>query len=238
MDIDKIFSKAPTSFFHFLSKQEKEYFLNRMEMRTYKKGDYICRTGETPAGLFCMMSGKAKIFRVGPGGREHIFRLVKPTELIGYAALFAEQVYGASASAIEDSSAAFIERETFFKALHNRNELYLAILKSLATELGFLYFRTMTLTQKQMPGRLSETLLFLRDNYGFESDGVTLKVRISREEIANMSNMSTSNAIRTLSSFARKKLIGVEGKNIQLLDIEHLEEISKEDRRKPARKNT
>jgi len=228
MDIDKIFSRDPASFFHVLTQQEREVLLDRLEVRTYRKGDYICQTGENPAGLFCLISGKAKIFREGPGGRDHIFKFVKPTDLIGYAALFAEQVYGASASVIEDSVAVFIDRDTFFTMLHNNNQLYPIILKSLATELGFSYFRTMTLTQKQLPGRLAETLLFLRDNYGFESDNVSLKVRISREDIANMSNMNTSNAIRTLSSFARKKLIGIEGKQIKLLDITKLEEISRE----------
>jgi CRP-like cAMP-binding protein len=124
--------------------------------------------------------------------------------------------------AIEDSEVMSLDRETLFSLLRANSELCILFIQSLAAELGFSYFRTVTLTQKQIPGRLAETLLFLRDTYGFENDGVSLKVCLSREDIANLSNMSTSNAIRTLSSFAAKKLIGIEGKKIKLLDIEGL----------------
>ena len=108
------------------------------------------------------------------------------------------------------------------------SQLCQLIIKSLAAELGFSYFRTVTLTQKQIPGRLAESLLFLKDTYGFERDGMTLKVCLSREDIAKLSNMSTSNAIRTLSYFANNGLIGIEGKKIKLIDMPGLEEMSDE----------
>jgi CRP-like cAMP-binding protein len=68
--------------------------------------------------------------------------------------------------------------------------------------------------------------LFLRDTYGFEEDNTTLKVYLSREDLANLSNMTTSNAIRTLSAFAQEKVIGLDGRKIKILDINSLEHIS------------
>ena len=227
-DINKIIFDDPSSIFHILTESEKQLFCSHMEVKHYRKGEYICRTGEVPKGLLCLINGTAKIFRIGAGGRKHIFRIVKPNELIGYIALFADMIYGASARAIENSAAVIINRETMFSLLRSNSELSLRFIKSLSTELGFSYFRTMTLTQKQMPARLAESLLFLRDNYGFEDDNVTLKVCLSREDLASISNMTTSNAIRTLSSFARKNLISTKGKRIKLIDISGLEEISGE----------
>jgi len=228
VDIDKILFDDPSSVFHVLTESERQLFRDRMEVKKYRKGESICRTGDVPAGLLCLISGVAKIFREGAGGREHIFRMTQPNGLIGYLALFADQIYGASAKAIEDSMAVIIDRETLYSLLHTNNELCILFIKSLSTELSFSYFRTMTLTQKQMPARLAETLIFLRDTYGFESDDATLTVRFTREDLANLSNMSTSNAIRTLSSFAEKKMISLNGKRIKLLDIAGLEEISGE----------
>jgi CRP-like cAMP-binding protein len=74
---------------------------------------------------------------------------------------------------------------------------------------------------------LAEALLFLRDSYGLEEDDCTLSIYLSREDLANMSNMTTSNAIRTLSTFANEKLIAIDGRKIKLINIEELEDISK-----------
>ena len=92
--------------------------------------------------------------------------------------------------------------------------------------MGFSNNRTVTLTQKHIRGRLAESLVFLRDTYGYEDDGATLKVYLSREDIANLSNMTTSNAIRTLSSFASENVIALDGRKVKILDTIKLERIS------------
>ena len=100
------------------------------------------------------------------------------------------------------------------------------IIKSFASELGFARFRTVTLTQKHIRGRLAESLMLLREIYGYEADGATLNVSISREDLANFSNMTTSNAIRTLSSFVAENVIEVDGRSIRILEEEKLQRIS------------
>ena len=83
-----------------------------------------------------------------------------------------------------------------------------------------------TLTQKHIRGRLAESLLFLLDTYGTEEDNITIKVYLSREDVANLSNMTTSNAIRTLSAFAAENVIGISGRKIKILDLKKLDKIS------------
>jgi CRP-like cAMP-binding protein len=99
-------------------------------------------------------------------------------------------------------------------------------MKTFADELGFSNNRTVSLTQKHIRGRLAESLLVLRDTYGFENDGKTIRVYLSREDIANLSNMTTSNAIRTLSILASEEIISLEGRKIMILDSYKLEKIS------------
>lgn len=80
-------------------------------------------------------------------------------------------------------------------------------------DLGMSDTRTVNLTQKHIRGRLAESLLMLKDNYGMEEDGITLSIYMAREDLANLSNMTTSNAIRTLSCFAdEKSLLSMVGK--------------------------
>jgi CRP-like cAMP-binding protein len=74
---------------------------------------------------------------------------------------------------------------------------------------------------------LAETLITLRKTYGFDGDGVTIAMYMAREDLANMSNMTTSNAIRTLSQFASEGLISLDGRKIKLLDENELTRISR-----------
>ena len=69
--------------------------------------------------------------------------------------------------------------------------------------------------------------ILLMDNYGFEDDGQTLKIFMAREDLANLSNMTTSNAIRTLSAFCQEHIITVDGRRIKIIDQEALRNISK-----------
>ena len=98
--------------------------------------------------------------------------------------------------------------------------------KALAVDLGVADRRMVSLTQKHVRGRLADTLLELIDTYGFEAGGDTLDLKLSREDLADLSNMTTSNAIRTLSSFVEEGLIEVQGRTIRFLNIGEIRRIS------------
>lgn len=214
------------SVFNVLTPAEKELLRKNYTCQDYKKGEIIFKEGDKPSGLICLSEGKVKVFKEGVGGREQIVRMAKPVGFIGYRALFAEENHTATAVAIEDSIICVINRETIYKLLRLNSDLCLSIIKAFATELGLSNNRTVTLTQKHIRGRLAESLIFLKDTYGFEDDNGTIKIYLSREDIANLSNMTTSNAIRTLSTFASEGVIGVDGRKIKILDLGKLEKIS------------
>lgn len=214
------------SIFYGLAQKEKEKLSEKHICRHFLKGEIIYREGEKPDGLICLSAGKVKIYKEGIGGREQIVRMARPIGFIGYRALFAEENYMATALALEDSTICIIKKEALFEVLKTNSELSFSIIKSFATELGFSNSRTVTLTQKHIRGRLAESLIFLKDTYGLEPDNKTIKVYLSREDLANLSNMTTSNAIRTLSNFATEKVIELDGRKIKILEPEELERIS------------
>lgn len=214
------------SIFYSLAPKEKEALSKAFTSHFYKKGEIIYKEGDKPNGLICLIKGKVKVFKEGIGGREQIVRMARPIGYIGFRALFANQKYAASAVAIEDATVCVFEKLTLFKTIKANGDLSLRFLKLLASELGFSNSRTVTLTQKHIRGRLAESLLFLKDTYGYEEDFCTLKVYLSREDIANLSNMTTSNAIRTLSTFSNEKVIAIDGRRIKILDLAKLERIS------------
>lgn len=214
------------SLFKSLSPEDKKILKDATKSHDFKKGKLIFKEGEKPIGLYGLTEGKVKIFKEGVGGREQIIRLAKPMGFIGYRALFADQNYAASALAIDDSQVCVIEKTALLKILKSNAPVAMAIMKMMAAELGLSNDRTVTLTQKHIRGRLAESLLFLKDTYGYESDGSTIKVYLSREDVANLSNMTTSNAIRTLSAFANENVIALDGRKISILDEVELKHIS------------
>ena len=216
----------PNSVFAGLSISEREEVFKNHNCAFFKKGELIYKEGDKPSGLLCLSKGKVKIFKEGIGGREQIVRMAKPIGFIGYRALFAEENYIASAMALEDASVCIIDKDKLFQIIKTSPSFAMTIIKSFATELGFSNNRTVTLTQKHIRGRLAEALLFLVDTYGFEDDGITIKVYLPREDLANISNMTTSNAIRTLSLFANENVIELDGRKIKVLEHQSLKHIS------------
>ncbi len=217
----------PKSLFSVLTTEEKDVLLKNTTFTNYRRNEYIFKEGEKPSGFMMLVTGKVKIFKEGVGGREQIIRLSKPMGIIGYRALFSDEKHIASAVTLEDSVISNTTLDFIIGRALKNSDFSLRIIRKLARELGFSNSRTVTLTQKHIRGRLAESLILLADKYGFEHDGTTLKVYLSREDIANLSNMTTSNAIRTLSTFANEKLITIDGRKIKILDLYKLDRISK-----------
>lgn len=217
---------SPHSLLSELEEQAKRKITDSTVCISYKKGELIYQEGDMPGGLLCLIEGKVKIYKEGIGGRIQIVRMAKPVGFIGYRGFFAEEIHIASAEAIEDSILCRIKTEVIFSIVRNTPELAISIIRALATDLGFSHRRTVTLTQKHIRGRLAEALLVLKDTYGYESDDHTLKVCLTREDLANLSNMTTANAIRTLSNFASEGVVELIGKKIKITNKERLEEIN------------
>ncbi len=218
--------KQNNPIFSDLSDKDKEIISNHHVCKKYKKGEIIFEEGNTPHALTCLIEGKVKIFKAGVGGREQIIRLAKPGGFIGYRALFAKERYCSSAIAIEDSIVCSIEKTALYNIMRENPEICFKMMQLLASELGFSNTRTVNLTQKHIRGRLAEALLFLIETYGFETDNATIKAYLPREDIANLSNMTTSNAIRTLGTFVDEHIITLEGRRIKVVNLLKLKRIS------------
>ena len=210
-----------------LNDEQREFLANHFTLQNYKKNEVIHCEGETPTYLMCLLSGKVKIYKDGVGGRSQIIRMIKPVEYFGYRPYFAKTDYVTAASAFEPSLVCQIPMTALMTLLTQNNDLAMFFIKQLSVDLGIADERTVNLTQKHIRGRLAESLLFLKESYGLEEDGSTLSIYLSREDLANLSNMTTSNAIRTLSQFATERLITIDGRKIKIIDEEKLKKISK-----------
>lgn len=210
----------------FLTEPQQKAMIENAITLTCDKGDYIYHDEEESVYLYCMIRGHAKLEKLGIGGRNQIMRMFQPGDIFGYRSFFASQEHTTEAIAIENSLVACIPM-TFIERLCLANpNLTMYFLRNLAVDLGKSDLRTLELTQKHIRGRLAGSLIFLIDKYGMEADGKTLNICLSREDLASLSNMTTSNAIRTLASFADEEIISVDGRKIKVLDASKLKHVN------------
>ncbi len=211
-----------SSIWDVLTADEKMYLDSEVEVAHYKKNEIIHHEGDLPTHMMILISGKVRIYKEGVGQQKQIIRMLKPYDFFGYRAVVAGDGYNSCASAFEDSIIYKISREVFLKIIQQNNRFCFQMMVEMARDLALSEIRTINLTQKHIRGRLAESLLSLRKQYGFDDDGATIAMYMSREDLANLSNMTTSNAIRTLSQFAADGMIALDGKKIRILDEEGL----------------
>lgn len=210
-----------------LTEEQQQLLISNFTVQTFKKNEVIYTEGERPLHLMCLLQGKVKIYKDGVGGRSQIIRVISSVGYFGYRAFLANEDYLTAAAAFESSVICFVPMTIIEKLLNENGALAMLFIRYLSIDLGVADERTVSLTQKHIRGRLAESLLFLKDAYGVEEDGFTLSIYLSREDLASLSNMTTSNAIRTLSNFANEHIIAIDGRKIKVIDEEKLKKISK-----------
>ena len=225
--IEKVINEDLSAIWTVLDNDERRLIVDNFQIHNFKKNQIIYTQGEEAEHLWTLIKGKVKIFKDGIGGRQQIIRLMRPVQYFGYRASLAGEPYVTTAIAFEEAFVCAIPMVVVRDAMAHNVALCQFFIRELATDLGIADSRIVGLTQKHIRGRLAESLLFLKDTYGLERDGQTIDIHLSREDLAGLSNMTTSNAIRTLSNFASEGIVSLEGRSIRIIDEEKLRRISR-----------
>ena len=197
-----------------------------MFVRKYPKGSIIYHENDTPVYLYYLLKGKVKIYKEGVGGRPQIVHMPPLKGFFGYRAGLAGSDYILECAVLEECTLCHIPLSIVKRLIRENHQVAILFIRELSRLLGDAAEQTVSLTQKHLRGRLAECLLNLKDKYGTEENEKTLAITASREDLANLSNMTTSNAIRTLSSFANEGLVALDGRRISILDERQLQQIA------------
>lgn len=219
------FSTSLKEVWRLLTDKEREVIRSNAVIQHYKKNQRIYREGEEPKQLMCLLKGKVKIFKEGFGRRIQIIRVIRPIQYFAYRAYFARERYLTNAAAFEPSIVCLIPMKVVREIMKYNYNVCKFFIRQLSVDLGIADERAVNLTQKHIRGRLAEALVFLIDSYGLENDNA-INIYLARGDLASLSNMTTPNAIRTLSTFVAEKVIALDGRKIKVLDEEKLRKIS------------
>lgn len=210
-----------------LSFEEKEYLDRNVEICNFRKNEIIHHEGDVPTHMMMLVSGKLRVYKEGVGNKMQIIRMLKPYDFFAYRAMIADEGYNTSVSAFEPSVVYKVRKDAFMRLIQQNSHFCYLFMIEMAKDLGRSDAQMVNLTQKHIRGRLADALLTLKQNYGVDEDGATLSMYMAREDLANLSNMTTANAIRTLSDFQKEGLISIDGRKIKILDEKSLLHTSK-----------
>ncbi|MDE6311997.1 MAG: Crp/Fnr family transcriptional regulator [Muribaculaceae bacterium] len=225
--LEKVINEDMAEIWSILSPEEKRVITDNLTFHSFKNNQLIYAEGDEPEFLWCLFKGKVKKTKKGVGDRVQILRLIRPVQYFGYRAYFAEETYVSSASAFEPSILGALPLHIVKDIIQKNINLAWFFIRELSHNLGGSDTKIVNLTQKHIRGRLAEALMVLLDSYGYEDDGATLNIYMSREDLANLSNMTTANAIRTLSAFVAEHILLVDGRRIKIINEAALRKVSK-----------
>lgn len=207
-----------------LNKDEVVKLANSKTTYKIKKGEAIFEEGEVTNGVFCIKDGVGKLSKLSANGKDQIVKLVQSGELLGQRSMISNEPANLSAKAVADMEVCFIPKTEILHFFNNNNQFSMKLMQSVCEDLKESENHKIALVQKTVKQRLAETLLQLHDAFG-ENEDKTLKVQLTREELAGIIGTATESCIRLLSDFNKLDLIELVGKKIMLKNIKALKKM-------------
>lgn len=208
-------SRGNSLFAHFACEEVTD--LNSQKTCSYyKKNQGLFLEGSFPRGVYCLNTGKVKIYSRGEEGKEQIIHIAGEGEIIGFRAMFSGEPYSVSAETLEECNICFIGKDEFLGMIDTNTTLRNGIMKELSKELSDRAKFITNMAQKSVRERLAFSLLILAEIYKEEP------INLTREDMANFVGTATETLIRLLKDFKTEGLIEVKTRKLTLLDREKL----------------
>ncbi len=214
--------------FSSLKALTKDELLRMAECKTsytIKKGESIFEEGDMTNGIFCIKDGVCKMTKLSTNGKDQIVKLVKSGELLGQRSMISEEPANLSAVALEDMEVCFVPKSEILKFFNQNNQFSMNIMKTICGDLKEADDHMVSMAQKSVKERLAETLIYLEETFGNNEDG-SLRIQLSREELAGIIGTATESCIRLLSELNKQELISISGKKIAIKNKNQLRKIA------------
>lgn len=221
MDITSVIASIPL--FEGLSPGQCAALGTIAVRKYYSRGEYFFSEGDNATGFYIILSGKVKIFKLSPDGKEQIFHILEDHEPFGEAAVFAGSHYPASAQALSETPVIFFPTQQFINLTSREPTLALSMLSLLSLRLRKLTTLVENLSLREVPGRLSAYLLLLN-----ESNGSTpiIELSVSKNQMASLLGTIPETLSRILKRMNDDKLIKSDARSITILDKAGLIELA------------
>lgn len=211
------------SIFCHLSDKNLENLDQHKITKHFPRGQSLFQEGSQAPGLYCIRTGKVKLFKTGSQGKEIILGIVKSGDVLGFRSVLMNEPYSRNAEVLEDAQICFIEKDFFTKLIQKSPDLAFDVIREMGQELEATEGRISDFLNTDVRTRFIRLLLMLQKSYGVkDTSGTLLNIRLTRQEMGEMVGAAPETIIRILSDLESEELISMDGKKIKIRNTDGL----------------
>lgn len=198
-----------------LSTEIKWQFESQSKSIELKRGEFVYRQGDFPAGIYFVKQGLVGLMLVGQAsGKEHLLRFFRQGQFFGHRALFSNEGYHGTSVAIEPTVLKLVPKEIIMMAIEKQPTLLREVVNVLSKELRRCETHQVMILENQILVRTAQAVVYLKDLHPDHN--------WTRQEIANFCASTVSTVIKALSELEELNLIKQDGRSIQVLNRDGL----------------
>src|ERR1035437_4288618 len=210
--------------FQMLLPEEAEVVRSSKTQVLFRKDDNLTKQGAFASYILFIIDGFAKQYLEGDGIKNYNLRIIKPGEFVGLSVVFSESTFNYSSVALTDCHVFLIVKQAISKVIKQNGMFGFNIIKRYCEQNTNLINTVRNLMYKQMNGRMADTLLYIDS---LKNEKPEIFQLLSRKDLADFAGISTESAVKLLKTFEKDGLIKLKEKDIQIINLNELLEISR-----------
>ena len=218
---DDALSEAPL--FDALSEEDARALRAMVLVVKLDRGERLFAEGADGDKLYIIITGKIKLTKAAPDGRENLLSVHGPGEMFGELSLFDPVPRTASATAVTDAELTGLTHDDVRAWLSTRPEVAIHLLRALAQRLRRINDVKADLVFTDVPGRVAKALLDLAERFGVpNSEGIQVNHDLTQEELAQLVGASRETVNKALADFAARGWVQLAAKSVLVVDADRL----------------
>ncbi len=196
-------------------------------LKNYKKEEYVFHEGDEFKGIFIVLKGLVKIFKISPQGKEYILHLLTKPHIFGDVPLFTGGDCPASVQVMEDATLLFIPKNEFLQFLENNPKLSIKLMTGFAKRLKSITVKAEDLSLKEVINRLADYILKgIKSNGSYNLPEPYFKIPLSNPTLAAYLGTIPETISRAIKKLKDNKIIKVHGRTIFVKDFKELKKLA------------
>ena len=220
-DVDDVLRETPL--FEALSEADFAALRGDVGEVQLDRGQRLFAEGDAGDKLYIILTGKIKLTKAAPDGRENLLSVHGPGEMFGELSLFDPVPRTASATAVTSAELVGLAHDDVRSWLSTRPEVAMHLLQALAQRLRRINDVKADLVFTDVPGRVAKALLDLAERFGVQNpEGIQVNHDLTQEELAQLVGASRETVNKALADFAARGWIQLAAKSVLVIDIDRL----------------
>ncbi len=209
--------------FRHLTKSEMQIVNENRYEAAFNPGEIMLKQGSPASSALFMANGMAKVYIEGINGKNFLMGIALPGQLIIGPGVYVNSRHSYSVAALTKVQACFVGFDIFRKLVRSNGAFADSMMEDISAKALRSHTRMVNLSQKKMPGRLAEILLYFSDEVFLTDE---YEMILSRQELGEMSNMAKECVVRILKDFEDSGVVYSDASKVKILDKEKLTRIS------------